>query len=253
MIEFNGVTSDDVGVIIEHHPRLIFPRRKVELYQIPGRNGDRIIDQEVYENYNQPYDVFFDSKRFGGLEAAIPRIASWLLSGTGYGRLEDSYNPSFYRMAFVADAHDFLSYFNEYGRGTLNFNCMPERWYKDGEYEIALTKGQTLYNPSGFKAWPLIRYSSSPGAGYDSTITLTDENGVSREFNSTCVPGGGTTYLDTKEHAILDISTGIYTNPTDGFGGAYTGSYDTAYLGKQTTITWSDSGTMYMIPRWWTI
>ena len=250
MIQFNGIASDDLGVIVEHYPRLIFPRRKVEMFQIPGRNGDQIIDQEVYENYNQPYEVFFDSKRFGGLEAAIPKIASWLLSGTGYGRLEDSYNPKFYRMAFVPDSHDFLSFFNEYGRGTLTFNCMPERWYKDGEYEIAMTSGQTLYNPSGFKALPLLRFSSRTS----STITLTDENGVSRTFDASCIPSDTNVYLDAKEHAWLNRSTGIYTTPTAyGSSDAYSGSYDPLYLSKQTTISWTGDMTLYIIPRWWTI
>lgn len=246
MIVFNGTSSDEVGVIVEHYPRLIFPRRKVEVYQIPGRNGDRIIDQEVYENYNQPYEVFFDSKRFGGLEVAIPRIASWLLSGTGYGRLEDSYNPTFYRMAFISDAHEFLSFFNEYGRGTLNFNCCPERWYKDGEYEITLTKGQVLYNPSGFKAWPLLRFNATQGG--PQTITFTDETGVSRTFDSSCVPHDPNMYLDTKEHMLFNKSTGAYSSPLN-----YSGNYDLAYLSKETTITWNSNVNLYITPRWWSI
>ena len=250
MIQFNGITSDDLGVIVEHYPRLIFPRRKVEMFQIPGRNGDQIIDQEVYENYNQPYEVFFDSKRFGGLEAAIPQIASWLLSGTGYRRLEDSYNPKFYRMAFVPDSHDFLSFFNEYGRGTLTFNCMPERWYKDGEYEIAVTSGQTLYNPSGFKARPLLRVSSRSSA----LITMTDENGTSRTFDAGCIPSDTNVYLDTKEHACINRTTGIYTTPTTYDGTEpWGGNFDLMYLGKQTTISWTGDMTLYVIPRWWTI
>ena len=274
MIIFNGISSDEVGVIVEHYPRVIFPKRKVEVYNIPGQNGDRIIDQEVYENYDQPYEIFLESKDRGGLEATIPKIASWLLSGTGYCRLEDSYFPEFYRMAYVPDAHEFLSYFNEYGRGTLKFNCMPERWYKSGETEIKIENGQILYNPSGFRARPLLRFSGqsfneitftyldelkdgyispdwTPGIEGGGSIAITDGNpGVSYSFT---IPYN-TGYLDTKEHTQYRYyRTNISSPYSKYYSSDFTGDYEKIYLSRQTKIEWDTGGTLYITPRWWSI
>lgn len=277
MIIFNGVSSDEVGVIIEHHPSIVFPRRRVEVFQIPGRNGDRIIDQEVYDNYNQTYSVFFDSKFRGGLEAAIPKIASWLLSGTGYGRLEDSYYPEFYRMAYVPDVSEFLTHFTEYGRGTLTFSCMPERWYKQGEIEFEVQSGQILYNPSGFRAKPLIRWVNG-SLTEPITFTYLDElqegyisldwtpgmdvggsnaatNGNPGKSYSFILPysSNSNLYLDAKEH-----STYRYYRSTNSYEKIYsndfTGDYSQIYLSKQTKIEWTDSNTrLFITPRWWSI
>lgn len=259
MIIFNGISSDEVGVIVEHYPKVIFPKRKVEVYNIPGRNGDRIIDQEVYENYDQPYEIFFDSKDRGGLEAMIPKIASWLLSGTGYCRLEDSYFPEFYRMAYVPDAHEFLSYFNEYGRGTLTFNCAPERWYKSGDIEIEIQNGQTFYNPSGFKAWPLLRFSNS---SLNLTIKHINEKIPNRmpeigdiEYTQQMTSGyGQISYFDPKEHRIYNYikASGPEYYYQDQSAN-YSGEYDPFYLGKVTQFTWDTTAKIYMKPRWWTI
>lgn len=274
MIIFNGVSSDEVGVIVEHYPRVIFPKRKVEVYNIPGRNGDHIIDQEVYENYDQPYEIFLESKDRGGLEATIPKIASWLLSGTGYCRLEDSYFPEFYRMAYVPDAHEFLSYFNEYGRGTLKFNCMPERWYKSGETELKVENGQILYNPSGFRARPILRnagnslgditftYLDEPQEGYYSpNWTPGIEGGGSNAINEgnpgvsyTFTWPATTGYLDTKEHTQYNFTRSNTSSPySKYYSNTFTGDYEKIYLSRETKIEWDSNAYLYITPRWWSI
>ena len=215
----------------------MFPERKITTFEIPGRNGTQIIDQEVYANYNQSYDVFFDVKKYGGLNAALPQIASWLLSGNGYQRLEDSYFPDFYRLAYVSNGHEFLSYFQEYGRGTITFNCMPERFYKSGEYELEIQNGQTLYNPTNFKAYPLISLKLSGNV----TLKLT-ENGTTRSvtFNT-----NGT--YDVKNRRITSTSS----NTNSALSGI---NFDNLVLGKETKIEWTGSVTSLTIkPNWWTI
>lgn len=261
MIIFNGVSSDEVGVIVEHYPKIIFPKRKVEVYNVPGRNGDRIIDQEVYENYDQPYEIFLDSKDRGGLEAVLPKIASWLLSGTGYCRLEDSYFPDFYRMAYVPNAHEFLSYFNEYGRGTLTFNCAPERWYKSGDIEVEVQNGQTFYNPSGFKAWPLFHFGSTInltikhiGEKVAGRIPDTDDIVYTQNMQTSY---GSIAYLDPKEHRVYTYikntqSGKTYYTYTDQ-SASYVGEYDPFYFGKITQLTWDNNAKVYVKPRWWTV
>lgn len=281
MIIFNGVSSDEVGVIVEHYPRVVFPKRRTKTFQIPGRNGDLIIDDEVYDNYDQQYEIFIDAKDRGGLEAAMPRLASWLLSGTGYCRLEDSYFPEFFRMAYVPEAHEFLSYFNEYGRGTLTFNCAPERWYKSGEVEIEVQNGQVLHNPSGFRAWPILRVGTYGGGNitmrhigeeyvlqnngpaiirpeydtnYHSIIEGYDHKTASYTFRWTA--GYSSNFLDTKEHVFYRLLQTGSSNPTYSLVDdtrEFNGEFSLMYLGKETEFTWDNNTQLYVTPRWWTV
>ena len=171
MIEWAGVSSDELGIVIEHYPKPIIPERKQSVQSIDGRSGDILISTNAFKNYNQPYEVFLDSKNKGGLQAVFPRLVDWLLGNEGYQRLEDSYFPDYYRLAYYSGGADFLTMFNEYGRGTLTFNCNPCKYFKSGEKEVAITSGMKLYNPSAFAAAPLIRFNTPQ-------TPVTNTNGV---------------------------------------------------------------------------
>ena len=58
MIEWAGVRSDDLGIVVEHYPKPIIPERKQSIQSIDGRSGDILITTNAFKNYNQPYEVF---------------------------------------------------------------------------------------------------------------------------------------------------------------------------------------------------
>lgn len=235
MIIWAGTSNKDVGMIIEHYPSIVFPNRNQEIQKVPGRNGDIVLTNGSFENYEQQYSAFLDAKHIGKLEQVMPKVADWLLGHEGYQRLEDSYFPDVYRMAYYSGGSQFVSLFNEYGEGTLSFVCAPEKYYKTGDWPMQLTKGQVLRNPSSFAAFPLITVAGS-GSG-----TLTFNN------SSLSISSIGTSVtIDVKLHKAYNGSTN--RNST------ITGTYENMKLGKETTITWSGGVTgVTIIPRWWTI
>lgn len=184
MIEWAGVRSDDLGIVVEHYPKPIIPEKKQTIQSVDGRTGDIIISTNSFKNYSQPYSVFLDSKNKGGLPVVFPKLVEWLMGNNGYQRLEDSYFPDVYRMAYYSGGTDFLSSFNEYGRGTLTFNCDPRKFYKDGDVEIsisndAMAQGYTLYNPSPFAASPLIKFTTTVhGSGGYANLSFGSNNTV---------------------------------------------------------------------------
>lgn len=235
MIIWAGTSNKDVGMVIEHYPSVIVPERDQVIQEVPGRNGSIVLANGSFKNYEQQYSAFLDSKYIGGLEQVMPNVMDWLLGHEGYQRLEDSYFPDFYRMAFYSGGTSFMNMFNEYGEGTLTFNCAPEKYYKTGEWPITLSKNQVLLNPSSFAAYPLIVVTGS-GSG---TLTFNS--------NSMSISSIGTSVtIDVKLHKAYNGSTS--RNNT------ITGSYENMRLGKSTTITWSGGITgVDITPRWWTI
>lgn len=236
MIIWAGTSSKDVGMVIEHYPGVIIPQKNVETQHVPGRSDDILLPDGSYQNYTQNYQAFLDAKNLGGLEAVMPKITDWLLGHEGYQRLEDSYFPDVYRMACYMGGNEFISMFNEYGEGTLSFNCAPEKFYKIGDEPVSMTQNKKLFNKSAFPANPIIELT---GNGSNGALYF---NGVGFGINS--VPSNLT--IDVKQHRAYNGSTS--------YSSRITGAYENLVLGKETTVSWSGGITSVKIrPRWWTI
>ena len=243
MIEFAGIRSDQMYVIVEHYPKRYVPKRRYNVQVVPGRSGDIVVEEsdDAFDNYTQPYSVFLDSKA-PGLSMASRGLTEWLLGSVGYQRLEDSYDPDFYRMAYYSGGEDFLNFFNEYGRGTLTFTCAPKRFYKSGEVPITLESGTKLYSPSTFKARPIFKLT---GSG-DCTITVTDKNNVSKVFTINDV--SGQIEIDSERHTTIKMADGTSANTN------VQSPYENLILPKESTITFSSGvSELIIIPRWWTV
>ena len=248
MIEFAGTRSDEKYVVVEHYPRRMIPKRKYTVQSIPGRSGDLYFyeAEDAFENYDDTYTVFLDAKA-PGLQEDSRGLAEWLLSPVGYQRLEDSYDPDTYRMAVYTGGEEFINVFNEYGRGSLKFNCAPKRFYKSGESEIVLTPNIPVYSPSSFKARPLYIVTTTGTSSVPRNISLfirDNTQAVTRQFNINNVYG--TITIDTERHTIRG-SANFDAN-------FVSGQYEDMYMGKSTQFGWSAYvSSVKVIPRWWTL
>lgn len=144
-IWWNGISSDDVGVVVEHYPVIYLPERKTDFYTVGGRSGDVVRQKCEWRNYTQAYDIYFkdDAKH---LQDAAHRVAEWLYSGQGYCRLEDSYDLGVYREAVFAGGFEIENTLNRFGRVTIEFNCKPYKYLNTGDRWIDLTNA-TEENP----------------------------------------------------------------------------------------------------------
>ena len=236
MIVWAGTSNLDVGMVVEHYPKIIIPERKQEIQTVPGRNGDIVLSDGSFKNYEQPYQCFLDAKKLGGLEQVMPSIIDWLLGHEGYYRLEDSYFPDVYRMAYYSGGSEFISIFNEYGEGTLTFNCAPEKYYKNGNNSIILTNYQILRNPSSFTAKPKILVQGN-GEG---KLYFNDKEFTIQSFEV------GTVGIDVKEHRAY--------HGTQNLNNIISGNFEDLELGKETEIRWNNKiSYVEIVPRWWTI
>ena len=231
MIIWHGVPSNEVPVIVEHPPNRDIPRRKFEVISIPGRNGDILIPQDAYENITQVYEIHIPSNR-PRLDRAIRNVTDWLLV-SGYNRLEDSYEPDVFRIAYYAGQHDIENILNKGGKATIEFNCRPERWLKAGEQPIVLSAGSSIYNPTNQTAKPLIKVSGA-GEGeltvgtYNLTMTDCDE-----------------IFLDSEEEDAYREGENMNATVAGAFPLLQPGAVDVSWSGGVTGVT--------IIPRWWTI
>ena len=124
---FNGINSDSMGLFVERYPERPFPSRKQSTYNIHGRSGDLIVDENAFSNTTQSYEVFILGGS-AGFQAKATAIAHWLLSPVGYADLTDSYDSTIYRKARFTGGVSFLNALNKYGKATITFDCCPQRY-----------------------------------------------------------------------------------------------------------------------------
>lgn len=156
----DGKCSKDFGVYISGDGTYNAPERDVETEDIPGRNGNLIIDNHRFKNIELTYPAFIRTN-FG---EAAEAVRAWLGAVAGYRRLEDTYHPNQYRMARFSGNIEFETrVLNRSGEFDLIFDCKPQRFLKSGEVAIPANKETSVYNPTPFDALPLIRVYGTAG------------------------------------------------------------------------------------------
>ena len=233
---FAGRASSDFYITIEKIPPYITPERIIESYSVPGRSGSLVKDTGTYSNYTQPYEIWFRPPKGITAQMQSQNVMAWLQGVQGYQRLEDSYNPDVYRKAVFSNPVEFEDWFFKFGRGTVEFNCMPQRWLKNGEIPVEVASGQKLYN-AWMPAEPFIEITGS-GQG---TLKIGDATvGISS------IPAEGIT---------IDCEMKNAYNGLNNCNNLITLTNDFPALERgENTVTFSGGITSVKItPRWWCV
>lgn len=150
---YDGKNSQDLGLLISGEKTYNSPSRDVTTVSIPGRSGDLIIDNGRYNNVEISYTVSFRKD----VPEKTRALKAWLLSSAGYRRLEDTYQPEYFRLAAISNATAFEISINRYGTADLIFNCNPFLFSKGGEQTVSIpASGVRIYNPEYFESQPII-------------------------------------------------------------------------------------------------
>ena len=234
--EFAGQKSCDFFMTIESIPPYVGGERIINKYEIAGRSGDLTHDTGAFTNYTMPYEVWFKPPKCVTAQALAQEVTNWLQGARGYQRLEDTYNPNIYRMAIFSNPVEFSDWFFKYGRGTIEFDCKPQKWLKEGELEQVINNNDILYNKYQ-PATPLINVKGS-GVG---TIEIGDYTVGSSE-----IPVDGLTIDCESQNAYTGLTNqnNLVTVP-NGFPVLERGD---------NVIKFNDAITEFkIIPRWWIV
>ena len=234
---FGHHSTLDFDMHIEKLPTIKGPTRKRTTISVPGRNGDLHFDDDVYSNFTQSYECYFHGKLPTAEQTHL--IREWLTASGGYLRLEDTYDPTHFRMASFIGPLDVDNYFNKYGRCKINFDCAPQSFLKTGEDPILIEQVCAIHNPTGKVALPLIK------------VTCAGDGGVivgNRLVNITSIYGS--IYLDCEtENAYCIVDNGIVNRnehiSADYFPRLVPGDNYVSWIGSVVNVE--------IIPRWWEI
>lgn len=192
LIIFNGKSTKDMGIHVATQPNREFPERECSFQHVPGRNGDVVVDLGTYKNVERTYSLSSGSED-GDYNEQAKIFVDWLQNGNGYARLEDDYEPEYFRLGVFCSAGSITNIYHHAASINVKFNCMPQRFLKVGEHMRRYTTGGTEYidNPTRYSAKPIIRFNAlSNGsfsiAGTDITIVnFHDEETIEYQLNAT--------------------------------------------------------------------
>lgn len=239
VIVFNGISSRDVGIEVETFPTYDVPEREYEAIHVPGRNGDVVIDNGTYKNTQRSYYVSIATYNLS-YHQKMAGVAKWLHSSSGYARLEDSYEPDFYRQAYYNEQVNFENLFNEAGRATINFVCKPQKFLKSGEIPIEFTSAGSIQNGTINISLPKIEVIT------DNTQGEINISGI----RVTVAANAGTSIIIDSElqdaYNNQNVNKNLSITLNDG-------EFPVLKPGKNTISFSGGVQSLKITPRWWTI
>lgn len=155
IVMFNGTSSQDLHALVQTAPEYEFPEKDYSVTHVEGRNGDIVIDTGSWQNVPRTYNLAIDTRKISYAEVAS-KLVQWLHSASGYARLEDSYEPDFYRMAMYKDSGSISNIYSKAGQIEISFDCKPQRYLKSGEVSDLFTSNTEYRNPTDFPSKPKI-------------------------------------------------------------------------------------------------
>ena len=234
LIVFGGEASSDFGMVVAEAPTFERPTRKATTYTVPGRNGAVIFQQDAWDDVVRSYEVWLANSKGQNIVETVNAFEAWLNSLKGYQRLEDSFEPEVFRLAYFNGGINFSNEVMQAGKATLSFTCRPERFYKSGENEITVTNGTKIFNPTRFTSKPLIHIEGS------GTVTL--------------AIGGNTISASVTDYINIDCETmNAYRLASENKNADISGNFPIIPAGVQTVGITGTTTKVTIVPRFFTI
>lgn len=235
---FGNKGTWDFDILVEHYPAQKGPARKRTTVSVLGRNGNLHIDEGTFENYQQPYEIGFHGKK--STPEQSHEIKEWLMSSGTYLRLEDTYDPDYFRLATFGGPLDIENKLNKMGKCVVYFDCAPQSFLKTGQYPIAFKTPSSLHNPTAEIAKPVITIRGS-GSG---TVTVGDVTVEVKQIQDQIT-------LDCEtQNAYRQVGDGAPENMNSCI---YAPLFPELVPGVN-AISWTGDITgVDIIPRWWTL
>lgn len=257
---FNRFSIKDYGIVVQTFPSYEYPENVYEIIHIDGKNGDFVLDKNSFKNVERTYYL----AAAVNLGSTFTKNANKLISGfksvKGYARLEDSYEPEYFRLAMFRESGEVKNIYNEAYTVEAVFDCKPQRFLKIGEtvkeYHYPLSGDIiTIINPTKFISEPLIEFEIDASSVVGDNVILEFEHLENGEIkNTTDVlidKNVGSGVIDSELQDCLNYDSGIsYINNdielTHGFPKLYPG---------KNFIHVNSTGVVRIniTPRWWTL
>ncbi len=241
IITYNGISSKDLGLIVQTIPSYDFPEKDLEYVHVNGRNGDIIQNNKSYKNITRTYYIAKVYKKGESFINSANAIVEWLHSSDTYVRLEDSYEPDFYRMAIFKNEGNLQDYYSQATTLEISFDCKPQKWLKSGDISYEIGNGITLINPTNYDSKPIIEVNVTA----NTTVNIIVGN-CNIEIKD--IPSNDIVTIDCENMECYS-----QTNNYNKYVSINTNEFPELKKHSETSISVTANTIATIKPRWWTI
>lgn len=233
-LTFAGRASNEFGVLISGDGTFSAPEKNVTTQEIAGKNGDVVFDHGNFKNITVRYPAFIRD----GMPDKVRDFLNYMASMSGYQRIEDTYHPYEYRLGrFITNPTvSTHGYKNRGGKFTIEFDCKPQRFLKDGETVISFDADGQILNRTLYPAKPFLRIYGTGG-------------GVVGIANETITLTGIDEYIDI-DCELMDAYKGVINENSKV---VFSGDEITIPAGEHGVTFTGDITGVDITPRWWII
>lgn len=234
LIVYSGGASTNYGIVVREAPAYEKPKKRLQVFNVPGRNGSVIIEDKSFDDVPRNYEVWLSDNAELDLTSLVYKVGEWLFAPSGYQRLEDSFETNVFRLAYYSGGDEITNELTMYGKTTLKFTCRPERFYKEGEIEKEVSNGDFIFNETAYESKPLIHIEGT-GAVSISISGVTMNATVTDYINIDCE------------------SMNAYRLASENKNDKISGSFPLIKPGKNAIATTGTISKVTIIPRFYTI
>lgn len=197
MFIYKGKNSNNMGLRVLNDLLFTSPERDVNLIQVPGRNGDLVVDNGRFNSVVRSIPCRLDAPNGVDIEQAINDINNWLVDDGGFHEFEWNNDPDFVYQAKVDGGVISSRLLSRLGQTEIDFRMHPIKYLKSSMTERPVSHGENIINRFAIDANPIIRIVRI-GDG-DITFNVGGRPVDLRQIADGCV-------LDSETQTITDIT-----------------------------------------------
>lgn len=229
ILKINGTAL--AGIYVDASESFNKPERSAEVFSIPGRSGDLIIDNGTFSNVLITYPAYIHDN-FASTWATLVNTLGPL---AGYQRIECDADSTHFRLGrVIIPQTPEVTRVNKDGHFDLAFDCKPQRYLISGETVVTKTASGSISNPTAYASQPLLRIYGN------GTITV---NGVGITLTN-----NSSNYTDV-DCEMMDCYYG--STSRNQYVSFSTNSFPTLKPGSNTITFGTGISKIEITPRWW--
>lgn len=158
VIETRGKKSSDFDIVVTKVNNLSSPTKKLEVYNVQGRNGSLVIDTGSYEDFNLICECSIVSEK--NIMDICRDIKQWLKSDVKYKPITISNDSNKCYEGYCANAIDIEPLVERFNEFILIFTCKPFKRIKTNNVTIT-SKGTVIKNSGTVNSEPSIKITGT--------------------------------------------------------------------------------------------
>lgn len=156
------------------------PQRDLQLIEVPGRNGNLIIDNQRYKDVPRYYRVVVPD-----YQQCLTLLSDLATKQSDYYELTDEYDSTVYMQAMYNGSR-VIKFVGDAVLIELQFTRKPQLFLLNGRSKYYMSASSTITNPTDYDALPIIRVWGSGTLGIGSTTISVDEENENEYIDIDC-------------------------------------------------------------------